>query len=64
MGILSACIGTQPVGTLFIGWLAAGIGVALAFAVNALLALVVIVPLAIELVRRRGVPGLPPGAPR
>jgi MFS family permease len=53
MGILSACIGTQPLGTLFIGLLAAGIGVSLAFALNALLALAVIVPLAAGLVRGR-----------
>jgi MFS family permease len=52
MGILSACIGTQPIGTLFLGALTASIGVSLAFTVNALLALVVIVPLALLLVRR------------
>ncbi|HYE89881.1 MAG TPA: MFS transporter [Terriglobales bacterium] len=53
MGILSACIGTQPVGTLFIGFLAASVGVSLAFFVNSLIALAVIVPLAITLTRRR-----------
>ena len=52
MGILSACIGTQPLETLSIGLLAAGIGAPLAFTVNAIAALVVIVPLAIPLVRR------------
>jgi MFS family permease len=52
MGILSACIGTQPFGTLFIGSLTASVGVSLAFTVNSFLALVVIVPLAILLVRR------------
>jgi len=52
MGILSACIGTQPIGTLLIGVLTASIGVSLAFAVNAVLALAVIVPLAVLLVRR------------
>jgi hypothetical protein len=52
MGILSACIGTQPIGTLLIGVLTASIGVSLAFTVNAILALVVIVPLAVMLVRR------------
>ena len=51
MGILSACIGTQPFGTLFIGLLTASIGVSLAFTVNALLSLLVIVPLAVLLVR-------------
>jgi hypothetical protein len=53
MGILSACIGTQPLGTLLLGLLAASAGVALAFAVNALVALAMILPLAIGLVRRR-----------
>ena len=51
MGILSACIGTQPLGTLAIGLLAGGIGVSAAFSVNALAALLVIVPLAIPLLR-------------
>jgi predicted MFS family arabinose efflux permease len=51
MGILSACIGTQPLGTLAIGLLAASLGAPLAFTVNALAALLVIVPLAIPLVR-------------
>jgi MFS family permease len=53
MGILSACIGTQPLGTLAIGLLAAVLGAPLAFTVNALAALLVIVPLAIPLVRGR-----------
>jgi MFS family permease len=52
MGILSACIGTQPFGTLFIGVLTASVGVSLAFTINAVLALLVIVPLAVMLVRR------------
>jgi len=52
MGILSACIGTQPLGTLAIGLLAGSFGAPLAFAVNAAVALVVIVPLAVPLVRR------------
>jgi MFS family permease len=53
MGILSACIGTQPLGTLAIGLLAASVGAPLAFATNALAALLVIVPLAIPLMRGR-----------
>jgi MFS family permease len=53
MGILSACIGTQPLGTLAIGLLAASVGAPLAFAVNAAAALLVIVPLAVPLVRGR-----------
>jgi len=52
MGILSACIGTQLLGTLVIGLFAAAIGAPLTFAVNAIAALVVIVPLAVPLVRR------------
>jgi hypothetical protein len=53
IGILSACIGTQPVGTLLIGLIAASVGAPLAFAVNAAVALAVIVPLAVPLARRR-----------
>jgi MFS family permease len=53
MGILSACIGTQPLGTLAIGLLAAALGAPLAFTLNALVSLIVIVPLAIPLVRTR-----------
>jgi MFS family permease len=56
MGILSACIGTQPLGTLAIGLLAAGIGAPGAFTVNAIAALLVIVPLALPLVRRPATP--------
>jgi MFS family permease len=52
MGILSACIGTQPLGTLAIGLLAAAVGAPAAFAVNAVVALAVIVPLAVPLARR------------
>jgi MFS family permease len=54
MGILSACIGTQPLGTLWIGLLAATAGVPLAMAANAGLALVLILPLAVSLSRLRG----------
>ena len=53
MGILSACIGTQPFGTLFIGSVTASVGVSLAFTLNAALSLLVIVPLAWLLVRGR-----------
>jgi MFS family permease len=51
MGILSACIGTQPVGTLWIGFLAGGIGVPAAMAVNALFALGAMLPVAGPLAR-------------
>jgi MFS family permease len=53
MGILSACIGTQPLGTLAIGLLAAGVGAPLAFMLNAVAALLVIGPLAVPLLRGR-----------
>jgi predicted MFS family arabinose efflux permease len=53
MGILSACIGTQPLGTLLIGLVAAALGAPLAFALNAVAALLVIVPLAVPLARGR-----------
>ena len=52
MGILSACIGTQPAGTLWIGFLATGIGVPAAMAINGMAALVAMFPVAWPLVRR------------
>lgn len=52
MGILSACIGTQPLGTLWLGTLATGVGVALAMALNSALALAAIAPVAVSLWRR------------
>jgi MFS family permease len=53
MGILSACIGTQPLGTLLIGLLAGTLGAPLAFTLNAVAAVAVIAPLAVPLARRR-----------
>ena len=52
MGILSACIGTQPLGTLWIGFLATGIGVPAAMALNGVVALLAMLPAAWPLVRR------------
>jgi len=52
VGILSACIGTQPIGALAIGVLASMAGAPIAFAINALTALVLTVPLGARLVRR------------
>ncbi len=52
MGILSACIGTQPAGTLWIGFLATGIGVPAAMAINAMAALIAMLPAAWPLARR------------
>jgi MFS family permease len=60
MGILSACIGTQPLGTLWIGVLASGIGVPAAMAGNAAVALAALLPLAWRLWRAAG---RPPGGP-
>jgi MFS family permease len=52
VGILSACIGTQPVGSLAIGALVGVVGAPMAFAINAVTALVVTSPLAARLARR------------
>jgi len=54
MGILSACIGTGPLGALWLGLLATGIGVAGAIALDSALALAAIAPLAVLLWRRGG----------
>ena len=51
MGILSACIGTQPLGTLALGLSASAIGVAAAMALNGAVALAVIAPVAVMLWR-------------
>jgi MFS family permease len=52
MGILSACIGMGPLGTLAIGVVASGIGVAAAMTVNGLVSLAAILPVAVALSRR------------
>jgi MFS family permease len=52
MGILSACIGTQPAGTLWIGFLAGGIGVPLAMAIDGTAAWLAMLPAAWPLARR------------
>ena len=62
MGILSACIGTQPLGTLWLGFLATGIGVAPAIAVNSLMALLAIAPVAVPLAQRSARPDRVSGA--
>jgi MFS family permease len=54
MGILSACIGTQPLGSLWIGFLASRMGAPLATGLNALLAFVLMIPVAIRLVAHAG----------
>jgi MFS family permease len=50
MGMLSACIGTQPLGSLWIGLLASRTGAPLATGLNAGLAFVLMIPVAIRLV--------------
>jgi MFS family permease len=50
MGILSACIGTQPVGSLWIGLLTSRLGAPLATGLSAALAVVLMVPVAARLV--------------
>ena len=52
MGILSACIGTQPAGTLWIGFLSTGMGVPAAMALNGAVALLAMLPVAWPLARR------------
>src|SRR5262249_28281195 len=56
MGIPSPCIGTPPPRPLAIGALAGTLGAPRAFALNAIVALTVIAPVAISLVRGRGAP--------
>jgi MFS family permease len=50
MGILSACIGTQPIGSLWIGFLASRSGAPLATSLDAALACVVMIPVTARLV--------------
>jgi MFS family permease len=49
MGILSACIGTQPLGSLWVGFLASRLGAPLATGLNAAIASVLMVPVALRL---------------
>jgi MFS family permease len=60
MGILSACIGTQPLGTLWIGFLAGLAGAPVAMAFNGVASLLAIIPAAVPLLRVRA---RPPGGP-
>jgi MFS family permease len=53
MGILSACIGTHPLGSLWIGFLASRAGAPFATGLNATLAFALMIPLAMRLVARR-----------
>ncbi len=57
MGILSACIGTQPLGSLWIGFLASRVGAPLATGLNAALAFALMIPVALRLfAAQRGSP--------
>jgi len=49
MGILSACIGTQPLGSLWIGFLASRMGAPLATGLNAALAFILMIPVTMRL---------------
>ena len=53
MGILTACIGTQPLGSLWIGFLASRTGAPFATALNAALAVLLMIPVALHLATRR-----------
>ena len=59
MGILSACIGTQPLGSLWLGFLASRTGAPLATGLVAALAVVLMIPVALRL-RAVGLDGRPP----
>ena len=50
MGILSACIGTQPLGSVWIGFLTSRMGAPLATGLSAALAFAILIPVAIRLV--------------
>ena len=69
MGILSACIGTQPLGSLWLGFLASRVGAPLATGLNAALAFILMIPVALHLfaasrlARRAGQPDLSPAEP-
>jgi MFS family permease len=62
MGILSACIGTQPLGSLWIGFLASRAGAPFATGLDAALALVLMLPVAMRLARRRAIWPSPSGS--
>jgi hypothetical protein len=49
MGILSACIGTQPLGSLWIGFMASRVGAPFATGLNAALAVALMIPVAMRL---------------
>jgi predicted MFS family arabinose efflux permease len=54
MGILSACIGTQPAGTLWLGFFASQVGASVATALGAAAALGLMLPVAGRLATRAG----------
>ncbi len=56
MGILSACIGTQPIGALWIGFFASQVGAPWAAATGATAAALLMLPVASRLVTRAAPP--------
>jgi MFS family permease len=56
MGILSACIGMGPFGTLWIGFLSSRVGTPLATALTAALALVAMTPMSLRMLARAAPP--------
>jgi predicted MFS family arabinose efflux permease len=57
MGLLVACIGTQPLGALWVGFLASQVGAPIAAASGAAVGLVVMAPLTIHMLNRVRRPG-------
>ena len=51
MGILSACIGSQPLGSVWVGFVASNLGAPLATGLNAALAVALMVPVALRLLQ-------------
>jgi len=51
MGILSACIGSQPLGSVWVGFVASNLGAPLATGLNAALAATLMIPVTLRLVR-------------
>jgi MFS family permease len=61
MGILSACIGSQPLGSVWIGFMASNLGAPLATGLNAALAVALMVPVTLRLLGANPVRGRPVG---
>jgi hypothetical protein len=57
MGILSACIGSQPLGSVWIGFVASNLGAPLATGLNAALAVALMIPVTLRLLGAGSVGG-------